>query len=103
MDIWIFDFFDIDADFLAIECEELLLEFCEVLSIFSEDERCTRGIDDDTETQIRVCDGDMTDRESFEKLTDKITDDDILTDSIGILGFIIISGRCPRAGDSDTP
>jgi hypothetical protein len=44
VNIWIFDFFDIDVYLFTVECCELLLEFCEIFTIFTEDEGCTRGV-----------------------------------------------------------
>jgi len=103
VNIWVFDFFDIDVYFLSVESKELLLEFCEILTVLTEDKSCTRSIDDNTETSVTMCNSYMTNWETFEKFSNEITDDNILLDSGCVFCFIIVSSRCPRAGNSDTP
>ncbi len=103
VNIWVFDFFDINVYFFTKKCMKFFLEFCEIFTVFSENESCTRCIDDNTETSITVSDSSVSYWKSFEKLSNKITDNNILTDSFSIFCFIIVSCRCPRAGYTDTP
>lgn len=103
MNIRVFDFFDIDMYFLSIESYELLLEFCEILTILTEDKSCTRSVDNNTETSIAMGDSDVTNWETFEKFSNEVTDSNILPDSGCVFCFIVVSCRCPRAGNSDTP
>jgi|GEM_PF-6631358 len=90
MNIWIFDFFDVDIYLFCIQCCEFLLEFFEIFTIFSEDKSCTRCIDNNTETGITVSDSDMTYWETLEKLANEITDDNILLNSECVFCFVIV-------------
>lgn len=91
MDVWVFDFFDVDADFFAVKCREFCLEFSECFTILTDDEGCTRSIDDNSESAVAVSDRRVTNWKSLEELSYEITDDDILLDSSCVFFFVVVS------------